>query len=294
MATKNKVKKQKQSFWNMHLTSTISISLVLFLIGLTCLLVLTVHNMSNQARENINLSIILEDNIQPDYVKRIERYLLASPYAKSVHYIPKEDALKELVETLGEDPQEFLGYNPLLASLEVKLNAPYANSDSVAMIEAKLKTFDHINRTVYQRDMVDLVNKNVTRISILLLGVALILLLISLALIHNTMRLAIYSNRFLINTMKLVGATPWFIRKPYIRRGILNGLLAGILAIIYLGVLIYYVRNQYGMEALMLTPQTIGIVGGIVLVTGMLITGLSSYFAVGRYIRMNTNDMYFV
>ncbi len=292
--SKNKVRKQKHSFWNMHLTSTISISLVLFLIGITCLMVLSVHSMSTRVRENINLSIVLNDAITPDYVNRIERYLQSSPYAKSVVYIPKEDALKELVESLGEDPQEFLGYNPLLASLEVKLNAAYANTDSVAMIESKLSTFDHINRVVYQRDMVDLVNKNVTKISILLLGVALVLLLISMALINNTMRLAIYSNRFLINTMKLVGATPWFIRKPYIRQGIRNGFIAGILAIIYLAVMIYYVKDQFGLGGMELSVHTLTAVCCIIMATGILITGGASYFAVGRYLRMNTNDMYFV
>ena len=294
MSKKNNPKNQKQSFWNMHLTSTISISLVLFLIGLTCSLVLVARDMSIQVRENINLSVILDDNIDADYVKRIERYLNASNYAKSVKYISKEEALGELVETLGEDPQEFLGYNPLLASIEVKLNANYANNDSVAMIESKLKTFDHINRIAYQKDMVSLVNKNVRKLSIALLGLTFVLLLISVALINNTIRLTIYSNRFLINTMKLVGATPWFIRRPYIRRSVWNGFIASILAIVYLGVVVYYLRSRFGFEGMTIMPETMVIVCAVVVVTGLFLTWVSSYFAVGRYVRMNTNDMYMV
>lgn len=294
MSKKNNPKKQKQSFWNMHLTSTISISLVLFLIGLTCLLVFVARDMSVYVKENINLSVILDDNIDENYVKRIEHYLDASHYSKSVKYVSKEEALEELIETLGEDPQEFLGYNPLLASIEVKLNAEYANTDSVSMIEGKLKTFNHINRIVYQKDMVSLVNDNVRKLSIALLSLTFIFLLISIALINNTIRLTIYSNRFLINTMKLVGATPRFIRKPYIRRSVWNGIIASVLAIIYLGAMTYYLRNQFGFEGMVVQPETIAIVGIVVVLTGIFLTGVSAFFAVSRYIRMNTNDMYFV
>lgn len=293
MSKKNKVKKQKQSFWNMHLTSTISISLVLFLIGLMCVMLLVARDMSTHVKENIKLSIILDDDIEADYVKRIERYLLASPYAKSVEYVSKESALQELIESLGEDPQEFLGYNPLLASLEVNLNAVYANSDSVAIIESKLKTFEHINRIVYQRDMVNLVNDNIAKISIILLGVAVVLLFISIALINNTIRLAIYSNRFLINTMKLVGATSWFIRKPYVKRSMRNGFIAAILAIGYLALLLYYARYEFGLESMTISGHIIGLVCGVIILTGIIITGISSYISIGRYVRMSTNDIYF-
>ena len=278
----------------MHLTSTISISLVLFLIGLMCMLMLVARDMTTHLKENIKLSIILDDKIEADYVKRIERYLMASPYAKSVKYVSKEDALKEMIETLGEDPQGFLGYNPLLASLDVNLNAAYANSDSVSMIETKLKTFENINRVAYQRDVVNLVNDNVRKVSLILLGIAAILLFISIALINNTIRLAIYSNRFLISTMKLVGATSWFIRKPYVKRSIFNGFIAAILAIAYLAVLLYYAQNNIGFEELKISAQTVAIVSGVMLLTGIVITGLSSYFSVGRYVKMSTNDMYFI
>ncbi len=277
----------------MHLTSTISISLVLFLIGLTCMLLLTAHDIGVNVKENIKLSIILDDSIEPDYAKRIERYLQAAPYTKSVEYISKDEALKELVTTLGEDPQEFLGYNPLLASFEVRLKAPYASSDSINMIESKLKTFDYINQVAYQRDMANLVNDNVRRISTVLLGVAVVLLFISIALINNTIRLATYSNRFIINTMKLVGATPWFIRRPYIRRSIRNGVIAALLAIGYLAFMLYYAQHRWGFD-LSIPPHTWGAVCAVIVLTGMVITGASAYLSVGRYVKMSTNDLYFV
>ena len=290
MSKKNK----KQNFGNIHITSTISISLVLFLIGLMCTLLLFARDMSVYVRENIKLSVVLNDDIDEDYRKRIERFIGASTFSKSVEYISKEAALEELIASLGEDPQTFLGFNPLMASLEVNLNAAYANSDSVAVIESKLRTFEHINRIVYQRDVVDIVNNNVRKASFVLLGIATVLLFISIALINNTIRLAIYSNRFLINTMKLVGATSWFIRKPYFRQSMRNGFIAAVLAIIYLGALLYYAKNQIGFEGMNISVQTAGIVCVTIILTGIVITGFSSYFAVGRYVRMNTNDMYFV
>ena len=286
--------KKKQTYGGTQITSTISISLVLFLIGLMCTLLLLARDISINVRENIKLTVVLNDEISEDYRLRIERFINASSFSQSVRYISKEEALEDLVASLGEDPQEFLGFNPLLASLEISLNSAYANSDSVAVIEARLRTFDYINRIVYPRDVIDIVNNNVRRVSIVLLGIAGLLLFISIALINNTIRLAIYSNRFLINTMKLVGATSWFIRKPYVKRGIINGLIASLLAIAYLAGLLFYAKNQIGFEGMNITVQNAGIVCFIIILTGIVITAFSSYFAVGRYVRMSTNDMYFV
>lgn len=286
--------KKKSIFKDLHLTSTFSMSLVLFLVGLVTLLLFLARDISIYVRENINLSVILEDKIPDSYVKRIEKYISAAPFAKSHEYISKEQALKDHVASLGEDPQDFLGYNPLMASIEVKLNADYAHPDSVVMIEKKLSAFDHVNRIVYQKDLVSLVNENVKKISLVLLGLAAVLLIISLALINNTVRLAVYSNRFLINTMKLVGAKHWFIRRPYVLRGALNGLLAAFLSLIYLAAMLYYVQYEFGLTSLLISVESALIVVLLVVLTGIFLTALSSFFAVGRYLRMKTNDMYFV
>ena len=290
--TKDKNSIRKHPFANIHFTSTFSMSLVLFLVGLVCLLLFVGRDMSKYVKENINLSVILDDQAGEQNVQRIEKYLLSTPYVKSVQYISKQDALKDHIASLGENPEEFLGYNPLMASLEVKLKADYANTDSVSMIEAKLKSFEHINRVAYQKDMVSLVNENVKKFSLILLGLAVVLLFISIALIYNTIRLTVYSNRFLINTMKMVGATSWFIRRPYIGRSMLNGLYAAIISIVLLVGMVAYVQYEFGTPGMLIQPFTAVVVGFIVISLGILITAASTYYAVGRFLKMHSNDMY--
>lgn len=286
--------KGKFNVRNIQFSSIVSMSLVLFLIGLVSLLLFVARDMGEQIKENINLSLVLNDNASASNIKRIEKYLKASDFVKSQEFISKEDALKEHVATMGDNPATFLGFNPLMASIEIKLHADYANVDSVAMIETRLKKFESINRIAYQKDMVSLVNENVTRISLFMLTIATILLLISIALINNTIRVSIYANRFLINTMKLVGATHWFIRKPYIKSGMINGIFASTLALLMLTGLTWYVVRETGLDLFALQPMTLISVALIVVIVGVLLTGLSSYLAVGRYLRMQTNQMYFV
>lgn len=290
----NKNQSIKNKFKANHITSTFSMSLVLFLVGLVSLLLFVARDLSVQVRENINLSIILEDEISPSYRQRIQKFMETAPFTKSVVYVSKDDALKEHIASLGEDPQDFLGYNPLKASLEVKLNAEYANTDSVTVIESKLKAFDDINRIAYQKDLVSLVNENVRKISFVLLGLAVVLLIVSMALINNTIRLSIYANRFMINTMKLVGATSWFVRKPYIIKGVLSGVVAALISLVLLSAMLYYVLVQFGLTGFSINPLTAIYVSLIVIVSGVLLTALSSYIAVGRFLKMNRNDMYFV
>jgi len=290
--SKEKSKVSKPIFLKIHLTSTISMSMVLFLVGLVLLLLFVAHDMSTYVKENINLSIIMDDASGRTDAQRIETYLKSSPYAKTVEYISKEDALKDHIASLGDNPKDFLGYNPLKASIEIKLHALYANNESVSLIESKLKAFEHISRVVYQKDMVSLVNDNVRKLSLILIGLAVILLFVSIALINITIRLSLYSDRFLINTMKLVGATPWFIRRPYIGSSMVNGLTASIISIILLTGVVYFVHYEFGMPGTFIQPLTAIIVSSIVIFLGISLTAISSYFSVGRYLRMNINDMY--
>ncbi len=287
-------KKGKYRVGNVHFTSTISMSLVLFLIGLVSLLLFVARDLGTQIKENISLSVVLNENITAASTTRIHQYLEKSKFVKSVKYISKEDALKEHIKTMGDDPEKYLGYNPLMASFEIKLKADYANKDSVDVIESKLKVFEGINRIAYQKDIVNMVNDNIARISFILLAVATLLMLISITLMNNTIRVSIYANRFLINTMKLVGATPWFIRKPYIIRGMTNGFLASLISLGMLGIMLLYIRNNIGLNLFTLHTTTLIEVSGIVIILGIVLTALSSYSAVGRYLRMQTNDMYFV
>lgn len=279
---------------SIHLTSTLSMSLVLFLVGLISLLLFVARDLSVYVKENINFSIVLDDEISNSYKQRIEKYLMDAPFAKSVVYVSKDDALKDHIASLGDDPKDFLGYNPLKASIEVKLNANYATNDSVSNIEKKLNTFEHINRIVYQKDLVSIVNDNVRKASLVLLGLAIVLLFVSVALINNTVRLGIYSNRFLINTMKLVGATNWFIRKPYLKNSVINGLLAAVISLFMLYGMVYYILMEFGLSGFSLNPVTIIIVSIVVVLSGIILTTVSSYFAVGRYLKMNSNDIFLV
>jgi len=291
--SKNRTTKPRK-IKSIHATSTISMSLVLFLIGLVSLLLFVARDMGVYVKENINLSLILSDETTPTDRIRIQKYLESAVYTKSVEYVSKDNALKDHIASLGENPKEFLGYNPLKASLEVKLKAAYANPDSVAVIENKLKTFSNINQTAYQKDLVSLVNENIRKVSYVLLGLAIALLLVSVTLIHNTVRISVYSNRFLINTMKLVGASKGFIRKPYLIRGVINGLVSAFISLALLAGAVYYVIYEFGMTALALQPLTTVYVISIVVLSGVLLTVFSSYIAVGRYLKMKANDMYYI
>lgn len=293
--SKKKIRRKKYHIRNAGVTATFSMSLVLFLIGLLALSLFLTRDMTNYVKENLNLSIVLNEEITEQQTKAIENYLTKSDFAKSVEYISKEQALKEHIEYLGEDPQAFLGYNPLFAMFEVKLNAAYANNDSVPVIESKLKRFGkRIDEVSYQNDVIAEVNENIRKISIILIGIVSVLLLISFALINNTVRLRIYSNRFLINTMKLVGAKSWFIRKPYIKQSVINGIIAAAIALGLMAALVYYFKFNFGVDMQIIKPVTALTVAGIVIVTGIVLTAISSYFAVGRYLRMRTDDMYYV
>jgi len=288
------MKTTKPKFLNIHLTSTVSMSLVLFLVGLVFLLLLIGRDMSTYVKENINLSIILNDQSGKQEEQRIEKFLTNSPYARSVEYVSKADALKDHISSLGENPQDFLGYNPLKASIEVKLHEAYANNDSVSKIEKKLKAFSSINSIVYQKDMLSLVNDNVKKISLILVGIALILLIVSIALINNTIRITLYSNRFLINTMKLVGATPWFIRKPYMISSMINGFIASLLSLCLLGGVIYFIQTEFGISGLLIHALNLMSVAFGVILCGVILSAFSSILAVNKYLKMHSNDMFFI
>ena len=278
-----------------RLTSIISISLVLFVLGLIAFMGVLATELSVFVKENIGFSIVLSDEIKPNEVTALRKKLNDAPFSKSVRYISKEDALKELSEELGENPEEFLGFNPLQASMEVGLHSEYANSDSITLIERDVKALSTaIQEFNYRKDLVELVNDNMKKASIILFGLAVILMFISLALINNTVRLGVYSKRFLINTMKLVGATPGFIRRPFIRSNIVNGIAAAFIAIGMLSGLIFYLTQEFAGFQVLINEELLLIVFGIILGMGILITMVASFFAINRYIRMDGADMYLV
>lgn len=275
------------------ITVVVSLSLVLFMLGLLGLVVLNASKLSNHIKENIGFQIILKDTATSAQIDALQQEISASVFAKSVNHITKEQAAEKLKNDLGEDFVSFLGYNPLLSSLDVKLNADYANADTLAGIEKNLLQKTFVKEVVYHKDMVKQVNENAKVVSLYILIFSGLLLIVAIALINNTIRLSIYSQRFLIRTMYLVGATRVFISKPFIFKGVRQGVIAGILAgALLAGFLV--VSTNYIPDLLQLQDENMLalLFGGIVLL-GIFISSVSAMFSVMRYLRLKTSDLYF-
>lgn len=282
----------KHRFSNSYFISTVSVSLVLCLIGLECVLLLSAGALLTRMRENMTITAVMADDVDSTQYGRFERMLDASTAYSRYRYVSKEEALQEHIASLGEDPSAFLGYNPLAASYEIHPSDAYSEPDSLAMLAAQLESLPYVSEVLYPRDLADLMSSNVHDFSFILLGIALLLLIVSMVLIVNTIRLQIYAQRFIINTMTLVGATPWVTRRPFVRRNVLIGFVAGLVALALLAAMVYYVEHKMGMWLFPLTWQNISLIAGIVLVSGMLITLFASLIATGRYIHMDNNSLY--
>ena len=292
---KNKNKNNSVSYFDMQfITSSISTTLVLLLLGLVVFFVLGAHNLSIYVRENINFSVLISDDMKEADILKLQKKLDKEPLVKQTEYISKKQALKEQSEAMGTDPEEFLGYNPFTASIEIKLHSDYANSDSIAKIEKMIKKNTNIQDVLYQRELIDLVNDNIRNISLVLLALAVVLALISFALINNTIRLAIYSKRFLIHTMKLVGASWGFIRRPFLRRNIWSGVLAGIMADAILMGTAYWLVSYEPELIRVITPEVMLLVSGSVLIFGVVITFLCAYLSINKYLRMKASTLYYI
>ena len=292
---KSKNKNNSVSYFDMQfITSSISTTLVLLLLGLVVFFVLAAHNLSIYVRENINFSVLISDDMKEADILKLQKRLDKEPFVKQTEYISKKQALKEQTEAMGTDPEEFLGYNPFTASIEIKLHSDYANSDSIAKIEKLIKKNTNIQEVLYQRELIDLVNENIRNISLVLLTLAVVLTLISFALINNTIRLAIYSKRFLIHTMKLVGASWGFIRRPFLRRNIWSGVLAGIMADAILMGAAYWLVSYEPELIRVITPEVMLLVSGSVLVFGIIITSLCAYLSINKYLRMKASTLYYI
>ena len=283
---------KRRSLFNMYFTTTISISLVLFLVGLECVVLMSAHELVRHVRENVVLTVVLSDMASQEDVARLDNLMQVAPYANGSDYISREEALQEHIDNLGEDPQKFLGYNPLTDAFEVNLHAEYAQIDSIHVIEQSLLALPYVDKVIYQADIVKQLDSNLQEASLILLAIALALLVIALVLISNTIQLQVYSKRFLINTMRLVGATPWVIKWPFIRRNMLMGIEAACIALLMLAATYYYFVNRLGIRLFALTEQNIAIIIVAVVFVGWFITFFASLAATNRYIRMKTSKMY--
>jgi cell division transport system permease protein len=264
------------------------------MLGIIAMFILVGSELSSYVKENITLSVIIKESAEEADIQDALKKLREKSYIRQIRYITKEEALKELAGEMGEDPVAFLGYNPLSPSFEINLKSAYANNDSILFIAKSINTMDVVKQVDYQKNLIREVDKNIKRITATLLLVAGLLLIISFILINNTMRLLIYSNRFLIHTMKLVGATRHFIRKPYIIQGIIIGIIASIFAILYILGLFYWFADDLKMFVDFNDTKLYIAMFGTILSLGIVITGISTFFAVNKYLKHKLDDLYYL
>lgn len=261
--------------------------------GLLGLIILHAQKISDYVKENIGFSIIMKDDVKEADILQLQKSLDAAEFVKLTEYITKEQAAEDLQNDLGEDFISFLGYNPLLPSIEVKLNALYANNDSLMVIEQRLLEDENIKEVLYQKSLVHLVNENIRKVSALLLAISALFLFIAIALINNTIRLAVYSKRFIIKSMQLVGATQSFIRKPFIIKGVTQGIVSSFLTIGFLAASLYWAQNELPELVDLQDIDMFLILFGFVIILGFIITWVSTFFAVRKYLRIKTDYLYF-
>lgn len=289
--------RQEEKYYNRkirtsHVSTVISITLVLFMLGLLGLLLLHAKKLSDYAKENIGFSIMIKEGVKEAEIMAFIKKLDTETFVKSTEYIPKEEAAVQLKKELGEDFIGFLGYNPLLPTIDLRLKANFANLESVNKIEKQLLASPEVKEVFYQKDLLEMVNQNMERISFIILGFSVVLLIIAIALINNTIRLSVYSRRFIIRTMQLVGATRLFIRRPFIRNGIIDGFISALFAIGLLMIVIYSLFQEIPeLTQMVQLPWYIGLMITVLLL-GILISWFCTWLSVRKYLRMKTDELY--
>lgn len=274
--------------------SMMSIALVLFLLGVFALLMMHAQKLSNHLKENIGFEVVMNSNVKETKILQLQKELDAMPAVKSTEYITKEEAIRRLSDDLGEDFLQWLGNeeNPLLPSIDVRFNADWANNDSIQVIQSQLLKNTDIKEIYYQKSLVGVINQNVNRIGLALMVASLILLIIAITLIRNTIRLSVYSKRFLVRSMQLVGATPAYIRRPFIRSGVLQGFFGALIADALLALLIYGLDQRLPELTLVQDYKIIiGIFVGIIGL-GILLGGLSTRLALRKYLHADVDRLY--
>ena len=268
------------------------------MVGLITYLLILTTNFAHKSQESIAVSLMLDDSITTVQQQRLERYITDARFVKSFTYISKDSALRSIVDILGEDPSVILGMNPVNASYELHLTQEYANVDSIQkVVIPKMRDFQGITDIAYEQDLVDLLNNNIHRLLILFSAIVLVLLFISMVLINNTIRLTIYSKRFLINTMRLVGAKNRFIRAPFVKRSLVNALIGAVVGFALLVGAIYLMQvqiNGYSNLAALYDINIVLPVAGVMIAVSLVINYLATISAVNKYLRMSGDKMYFV
>lgn len=287
-------RKHRSIFNTQFITACLSTTLVLVLLGTIVLFVHSAHNLSNYVRENINISVLINDEMDSLQIQKLKTSFEKAEYVKELEYISKEEALKEECEAQGTDPSEFLGFNPYTASFEIKVKADYATNEGMDKIVKEMKNTTGVVDVIYSKDLIKSVNDNIKKISLILLVIACLFTYISFALINNTVQLAIFSKRFTINTMKLVGASWNFIRKPFLANGVVLGLLSAIFADAFLIFGVKWAMKYEPQINLIVNWQVLTIVSLSIFVFGLLITVLCTLISLNKYLKMNTNKLYYI
>ena len=285
--------KKRHSSWKMQaLTSTISTTMVLVLLGIVTITMLTARTLSRTVREDLTVTVILEDGTETEEAKKLQAELAGEPYVAHINYISPEQALAEQIESMGVEPTEFLGENPFSISMELRMTAEYACNDSLNWITSGLKAKPNVADVIYQKDLVESLNRNLKRISLALLAVAMLLVVVSLVLINNTVRLSVFSHRFTIHTMKLVGARWGIIRRPFLRLATFIGLASATLADGMLIAGCKWAESYDSTVATYVTTQSLGIMSAILYGTGLVITLACTYLSVTSALRKKESDLY--
>jgi cell division transport system permease protein len=263
------------------------------MLGFLGIILVNGRQLSDYVREKIGFTLILNENVKPAEIKKLQEKLNKSNFVKSTRFIDKETASKELTEQLGEDFTGFLGYNPLFESIEVKLYANYTNADSLQYLEKIFLSYPQVDEVYYQKDLVQIINQNIKKISFFVMIISILLTIIFVALINNTIRISVYSQRFTINTMQMVGASNWFIRKPFLKQSMQMGFLGSVIAnsILFTGMYLYRKELQGLISSEVIYPTAI--VFASVFVLGLLFSILSTFFAVNKFLRMKFDEMFY-
>jgi cell division transport system permease protein len=290
---KNKPGKLKNRIFTSYITSTVSITLVLFLLGLLFLIILNAGSLAEYVREKIGFTVVLKEDLPETEISRLESNLQLKPWVKSVRYVDKETAAKELTKDLGVDFNGFLGFNPLSSSFEIKLRAPYTQKDSLSELERRFMEFPQVKEVFYQQNLVSVINDNVEKITVFLLIFSGLLFFVFSVLINNTIRISVYAQRFIINNMLLVGATRGFVRKPFIKRSIGLGIWGAVFSCLLLAGLMVAIKRELNFvitenDILMLVT-----VFAMVLTAGIFLSWLSTHISVNRFLKMKFDELFY-
>lgn len=284
---------QKQKLISSYFSVALSIGLVLFLLGILGLLVLNTKKMADHFKEQITISVFLKDEAKESEVDQLQKNLLQAEHTKAAIYVSKEEAAEQHSEEIGEDFQDFLGYNPLKNSIDVQLKADFVTPEQIEQIAKNLSEKSYVAEVSYDKPLVGLLTENVKKISLWILIASGIFTFIAFLLINSSIRLSIYSKRFIIKTMQMVGATKMFIRRPFIWTNVKLGMLGALLATAVLAGLLYYLDQNFPELALIEDLKTLGILFGALFLIGMLISLICTFFATQRFLNLRTDDLYY-